>query len=184
MKTTVQPISPKGFTLIELLIVIAVLGVLAAVVLVAINPIEQLARTRDAGRKTTVGQLKNAVQAYYTSRASWPATGNNWITTLVTAAELKQAPAPIAYTLNTTNACEPATTNGQNDFCYATAIIAGNTEGIVYVGLESGSEIAKCPAGQTPYFIWNSAEGRAGVICNDDTVGNPVPRAAGGYTYL
>jgi prepilin-type N-terminal cleavage/methylation domain-containing protein len=42
-----------GFTLIELLIVIAILGVLAVVVLVAINPIEQLARTRDGGRLTS-----------------------------------------------------------------------------------------------------------------------------------
>ena len=40
----------KGFTLIELLIVIAILGVLAVVILVAINPQEQLARGRGGGR--------------------------------------------------------------------------------------------------------------------------------------
>ncbi|HLD01481.1 MAG TPA: prepilin-type N-terminal cleavage/methylation domain-containing protein, partial [Patescibacteria group bacterium] len=42
----------KGFTLIELLIVIAVLGVLATIVLVAIDPLEQLSRGTDAGQKT------------------------------------------------------------------------------------------------------------------------------------
>ena len=54
----------KGFTLIELLIVIAILGVLAVVVLVAINPVQQLARTRDAGRKSSVAQIGHAVAAY------------------------------------------------------------------------------------------------------------------------
>ena len=48
--------SRRGFTLIELLIVMAILGVLAVVVLVAINPIQQLARTRDTGRKSGVTQ--------------------------------------------------------------------------------------------------------------------------------
>jgi len=57
-----------GFTLIELLVVIAILGVLAGAILVAINPLEQLARGRDAGRKSTVDELGHATQAYYTAQ--------------------------------------------------------------------------------------------------------------------
>src|SRR6266404_5357748 len=38
----------KGFTLIELLVVIAVLGVLATVVIAAINPFQQLMKGRDS----------------------------------------------------------------------------------------------------------------------------------------
>ena len=57
----------RGFTLIELLIVMAILGVLAVVVLLAINPAEQLARTRDTGRVSAVTQMGHAVQAYDTS---------------------------------------------------------------------------------------------------------------------
>ena len=51
---TTTSLHSRGFTLIELLIVIAVLGVLAAVVLVAIDPGQQLARGRDSGRKPSI----------------------------------------------------------------------------------------------------------------------------------
>ncbi|MBU4016638.1 prepilin-type N-terminal cleavage/methylation domain-containing protein, partial [Patescibacteria group bacterium] len=44
----------KGFTLIELLIVIAVLGILATGVLIALDPIEQINRGRDSGRVSSV----------------------------------------------------------------------------------------------------------------------------------
>src|SRR3990172_12613779 len=88
----------KGFTLIELLIVIAILGTLAVVVLLALNPVQQLARTRDAGRFSGVTQLGHAVEAY--------ATGNNgvypaeaaWATTLQNAGEIATVPAEIRYT--------------------------------------------------------------------------------------
>ncbi len=59
---------PKGFTLVELLVVIAIIGILAAVVLVAVNPLEQLARGRDAGKLATVAGLGKAAQSYYTSQ--------------------------------------------------------------------------------------------------------------------
>ncbi|MBM4402498.1 MAG: type II secretion system protein [Candidatus Cloacimonetes bacterium] len=56
----------KGFTLIELLVVIAVLGILASVVLVAINPTKRMQEARGAGKKNDVGQVALAVEACYT----------------------------------------------------------------------------------------------------------------------
>lgn len=56
-----------GFTLIELLIVIAILGILAAAVLVAVNPAKRQRQARDSARKNDIGQLATAVQAYYTT---------------------------------------------------------------------------------------------------------------------
>ena len=56
-----------GFTLIELLIVIAILGILAAAVLVAINPAKRTRQAQDAKRKNDVGALATEVQGYYTS---------------------------------------------------------------------------------------------------------------------
>ena len=56
-----------GFTLIELLIVIAILGILAAAVLVAINPQKRTRQARDAGRKNDIGSLATELQAYYSA---------------------------------------------------------------------------------------------------------------------
>src|SRR3990167_4264750 len=93
----------RGFTLIELLIVIAIIGVLAVVILVAINPQEQLARTRDAGRTSSVTQLGHAFQAYGTSHeGDYVAETSTWITTLVLAGEVATEPGALAYTISGT----------------------------------------------------------------------------------
>jgi len=65
-------LSAKGFTLIELLIVIAVLGILAVAVLSAINPIEQINRSRDTGSRSDAEQLISAVDRFYASRGYYP----------------------------------------------------------------------------------------------------------------
>lgn len=149
----------SGFTLIELLIVIAVLGVLAAVVLVAINPLEQLARGRDAGRKNAAGQLSNAIQSYYTSHnAAYVTASPSWIDALVAAGELKNVPANSPYSKYTT--CS----NGSNQggYCYYT----NGTDAVVNVRLESASEVSKCTGGVTDvYYAWTSQNSRAGVVC-------------------
>jgi len=51
----------RGFTLLKLLIVIAVLGLLAGIVLIAINPVEQLARTIDSNKKSDITSLAKAI---------------------------------------------------------------------------------------------------------------------------
>lgn len=69
----------KGFTLVELLIVIAVIGVLAAVILAVINPLRQLENARNAARKSDLRQLASALQNYAaTHGGSYPSTGNLW----------------------------------------------------------------------------------------------------------
>jgi prepilin-type N-terminal cleavage/methylation domain-containing protein len=64
-----QPKS-NGFTIVELLIVIVVIGILAAISLVAYNGVQ--VRARDADRKQDVKTIVKALEMYYTDRGHYP----------------------------------------------------------------------------------------------------------------
>lgn len=51
----------KGFTLIELLVVIAILGILATMVVLAINPAETQRKGRDATRLSDLATVRKAI---------------------------------------------------------------------------------------------------------------------------
>lgn len=57
----------KGFTLIELLIVIGIIAILAAAIIIAINPGRQFAQARNATRWSHMNSIANAVYSYVIS---------------------------------------------------------------------------------------------------------------------
>lgn len=83
-------IAAAGFTLIELLLVIAILGILATAVLIAINPTKRLNQANDSKVKSDISQISQALQAYYTTNAYYPAA----LTDLKTSGDLTVVPAP------------------------------------------------------------------------------------------
>jgi prepilin-type N-terminal cleavage/methylation domain-containing protein len=94
----------SGFTLIELLVVIAVIGVMAGAIITVVNPAEQLARGRDASRKSAVNQLGKSVEAYIVdNNGSLPTQNATWMTTLQNGGELKQAIPAVTNTRACTN---------------------------------------------------------------------------------
>jgi prepilin-type N-terminal cleavage/methylation domain-containing protein len=67
----------KGFTLLEILLVIAAIGILAAIVLVAINPNRQLAQVRDAQRRSDINTIYKALEQYLIDTGSYPNSVNS-----------------------------------------------------------------------------------------------------------
>jgi prepilin-type N-terminal cleavage/methylation domain-containing protein len=81
----------SGFTLIEILVVIAILAILLAITIVAINPARQFGQANDTKRRSDTTALLNAIDQYSASNAGNLPTD---ITTMATGS---------AVTLNNTN---------------------------------------------------------------------------------
>jgi len=62
----------QGFTLIELLIVIAIIGILAAVLIAVINPAAQQNKAKDAGLSAAVSKAGLAISAYKSAYDLFP----------------------------------------------------------------------------------------------------------------
>jgi prepilin-type N-terminal cleavage/methylation domain-containing protein len=171
----------KGFTLIELLIVIAILGILATVIVISINPLQNMAKTRDSGRLSAVAQLGHSLEAVSTANnGNFIAESNTWITTLVTLGEINAVPAAITYSISGISAC--SNSNPQNGICYNASSAAGAAPAIVYSRLEGAATIGRCAAGQWAYAVYSTEDGRAGIVCRNSGAANePVP---GGQTFL
>ena len=62
--------SQKGFTIVELLIVIVVIGILAAIVIVAYNGVQS--RARDVERKSEISTFEKKLGVFYATNNYYP----------------------------------------------------------------------------------------------------------------
>lgn len=173
------PAGRQGFTLIELLIVIAILGVLAVVVLLALNPVQQLARTRDAGRISGVTQLGHALEAFGTQNSgTYVPESATWITSLVTAGEIASVPGEVANTLTALCAV-----NVQNGYCYDASGATGTAPVLVFSRLEGASNVSRCTtinaSWTQAYAAYHTGVGRGGILC-----GAAAPTVGGTLNWL
>lgn len=66
----------NGFTIVELLIVIVVIGILAAITIVAYNGVQSKARF--SKMQSEVKSLQRYIETYNATNGSYPTTGGNW----------------------------------------------------------------------------------------------------------
>lgn len=71
---SIKKAAAKGFTIVELLIVIVVIGILAALVIVTYNGIQQ--KARDTERKTDINALHGQLEAYQAQNGMYPTLDN------------------------------------------------------------------------------------------------------------
>lgn len=165
----------RGFTLIELLIVIAVIGVIASVILITLNPLEQIARGRDAGRKSTLSQLVTSLQSYAVTNGTYPSW--YYMATLTSSGELKAQPPLIPY-----QGVGKCTYNDHSyqGYCYNAWV--NFSRAVVYTVLESVAERSKCASGLSAYFYWSSELGRSSVVCTN--AAEPLTYTGAGLTFV
>ena len=101
----ISQIKQKGFTIVELLIVIVVIGILAAISIVAYNNVTQ--KARDDQRVSDVRNVINAVASYQAENGTWPAIadiqGYNTVKLSGTASSRLTATAPAGTSETTRN---------------------------------------------------------------------------------
>ncbi len=134
----------KGFTLIELLIVIGIIGVLAGVVLVGIDPVDKINAANDTKVQRDINALANAMESYAATHQGDYTTSQ---ALLVTSGDLK-----VVLT-------QPSGYSGYT--------VTGGTTGMVAGQLKSKKYINGAPV--TLAWVWCSNSGKAGATANTAT---------------
>lgn len=183
MKTARNSVNPNlAFTLIELLIVLAILGILAVVVLILVDPAEKFAQTRDVGRVTTVAQLGKAVEQYFVNHNEIYPGDLTWDSDLVGEGDIKSFPSGVEYVINSISPCQTnAKPQGGESFCYDLDTSVNNYGALVFTKLESTKEVTRCTLIGDTYAVHSTADGKTGIICSSS---DPTPWAAGSIIYL
>lgn len=168
----------KGFTLIELLIVIGILGILAAIILVAVDPAKRLRQARNARRASEVNALLNAILNYTVDyKGTLPASINTATSTGSVLLLGTGNVDPVSATTTLLAAC-PESLTGATGTIYL-ANLAGDTAFVdSYI-----SQLPVDPSGTngtrtydqtiTGYYVQKTAKGRIQVgSCNPEDEGN------------
>lgn len=150
-----------GFTLIELLVVIGVIGILAAIVLVAVNPGRQFAQARDTQRRSDIYSITNAIYQFAAEHdGNLPDTDGVDTTSNF----------PVAATCIGTNTAAP-----DNCFDLAAATNAAGTEVIVptYIA-DMAMDPSTGTAANTQYTIYVNPDGRIVATATGELVAGGV----------
>jgi prepilin-type N-terminal cleavage/methylation domain-containing protein len=138
----------KGFTLLEILLVIAAIGILAAIVLVAINPNRQIAQVRDANRRADINTIYKALEQYLIDTGNYPNSVNSNFKEICNTGNKTTTD-----TLNPTTLCDNKADLRVLVPTYLAAIPTDPSGGIYRVGINSNNKIAVYTVGENSQTI-------------------------------
>lgn len=142
----------SGFTLIELLVVIGILGILLAIVLIAINPARQFAQADNTKRASDANTIINAIHQYAADNRGVLPPGMPAKSDTAAAVEIKKAA-------------------GGADICAdisSTYVSALPVDPKVDGGAGKGVAVLDCSSTYlTGYFVKVDTKGRVTVIADD-----------------
>lgn len=137
-------VNKKGFTIIELLIVIAIIGLLATISIVALNGARQ--KGRDAKRVVDIRQVQIALDLYFDDNNAYPVTATSLVLGSTAAAKLCNGgfvPTSTSCTKTYMNMVPSNPTPGGSAYTYAITTGATYTIGFsleeATAGLTSGA---------------------------------------------
>jgi len=158
MNTRVKKVT-KAFTLLEILLVIAAIGILAAIVLIAINPTRQIAQVRNAQRRSDINTIYKALEQYLIDNKTYPTditdskkvicdTGSKTTADTLDPTNLCDGKVDLRVLVPTYIAAIPKDPSGLVYEVYKNP--ANNRIGVEAPGVELGQSIAVNPISTTP----------------------------------
>jgi prepilin-type N-terminal cleavage/methylation domain-containing protein len=149
MSQLMKRVAKKGFTLIELMIVVAIIGILAAIAIPKFADL--ITKSRESATKGSLGSLRGAITIYYSDMEGvWPnSVTANSLDSLVTK-YIEEIPSALSPKQTTS-------TNGNDghDANPAVANAAGDTGGWVYYQ-STGAVSVNCSHEDTKSVVWNT----------------------------
>lgn len=156
----------SGFTLIEVLIVIVIVGVMAAGVAIAVDPIDKIKSANDAKAQNNVGVVARAAEAYaVTHNGFYPSNDTTGLIELRDSGDLKIIPTMpsgggVSYSLRFV---APAA-----DVC-ASGGTAGCTKVVIY------SELYSKRFGSVNFYTYSSTTGQTCLKATTPNISTTCP---------
>ncbi len=171
-----------GFTLIELLIVIGILGILASIVLVAVDPAKRLKQARNARRSSEVNAILNAILNYTVDNKGTLPTAISSSTSVGIVQLIGNSGTNTVATAANSTVCPYATTGVTGTPGYWMANLAADTAFVdTYIAQMPIDPQGTSSAGTvynnslTGYYVLRTANGRVQVgACNSEDEGSGV----------
>lgn len=173
MSTSYQPAARKhhhnGFTIVELLIVIVVIGILAAITIVAYNGIQQRAKT--SAVNVGISQAAKKIALYQVDNGSYPSTGS-----LAAAGVTDSADVAYQYTGSGATFCLTATSgNISYKSTEATTPVAGGCPGHSQGGVAAITNLVRNPTAGANTSDWVATTSAGGAPTGARITGQTVP---------